>query len=226
MGQAQSPSNCELRATPPPLATFGGPATAAPGYTELAVAVGVYGEGLGNVCAADLIGATDWFVRWRHGLTDRIDLGFDALIDDRSDGTLGGTAKLAMRYQVRKGFRLEGGVGTADSGDGRSVNADLAAVIGTNRLNKTWNYYASARLAGSHGCFNLFCAPSGDQSGSRPPGALIPLGVIGSTARVSRDAQFVMEGGLGEIFSREYPQHGLYIHISVGVLFNVGKDRS
>jgi len=59
--------------------------------------VGTYGEGFGNTCFADLTGATDWFVRWRHGLSSRIDLGFDALIDDRADGTLGGTAKVAMR---------------------------------------------------------------------------------------------------------------------------------
>jgi hypothetical protein len=154
-----------------------------------------------------------------------MDLGFDALIDDRSDGTLGGTVKAAMRYQVARGVRLEGGLGTADSGDGRSVNADLAAEIGTNHPDKTWNYYASIRLAGSHGCFNLLCAPGEGPPGSRPPGALIPLGVIGSTARVSRDAQFVMEGGLGQIYSREHPEHGLYIHLSFGLLFDVGKDR-
>jgi hypothetical protein len=220
----QTSPDCQLRATPPPLATFGGPATAAPGETELALGVGAYGEGFGPACYADLVGATDWFVRWRRGVGSRIDLGFDALIDDRSDGTLAGTAKVAMRYKVKRGFRLEGGVGAADSGDGRSVNADAAAEIGTEHEDRTWNYYASLRLAASHGCVNLFCAPASTTDG-RPPGAVIPLGVIGATARVSDNVQFVMEGGLGEYFSRVQSTHGMYIHISVGVLFEARRNR-
>ena len=41
-----------------------------------------------------------------------------------------------MRCQVTNGFRLEGGVGVADGGDGGDVNADVAAVIGTHNPNK------------------------------------------------------------------------------------------
>lgn len=160
-------------------------------------------------------------MRWRRGVSSRIDLGFDFEVDNHSGGAVGGTAKLAMRYQVTKGFRIEGGVGTADTGfAGRSVNADLAATIGTTNSDKTWNYYTSLRFAGSHGCINLLCAGG---SGSHPPGALIPLGVIGATARVSNNVRFVLEGGLGGIFSREHPDPGTYIHVSFGVLFDVGK---
>jgi len=202
------------------MATFGGPATASPGNTELGLGVGVYAELVPSPC--DHGGGTDWFVRWRRGLSERIDLGFDALADNQSDGSFGGTFKVAMRYQVNPGFRLEGGLGAADEGDGRSVNADLAAVIGTTNPNKTWNYYTSFRLAGSHGCINLFCAGG---TGTHPPGALVPLGVIGTTARISDNVHFVMETGLGGIFSPEHPASGVYLHFSFGVLFNVGKDR-
>ncbi|MGD0830107.1 MAG: hypothetical protein ABR907_04130 [Terracidiphilus sp.] len=86
---------------------------------------------------------------------------------------------------------MEGGVGAADGGIGRSVNADLAAVIGTYKHPEdTWNYYASMRLAGSHGCFNLLCEGGEGASGTRSPGALIPLGVVGATARVSDSFAF------------------------------------
>ena len=69
-------------------------------------------------------------------MSNRIDLGFDFLADNQSDGSFGATAKAAMRYQVNAGFRLEGGLGAADEGDGRSVNADLAAVIGRETSTK------------------------------------------------------------------------------------------
>ncbi len=75
------------------------------------------------------------------------------------------------------------------------MNADLAATIGTTNPDKTWNYYTSLRLAGSRGCVNILCA--GGTGLNHPPGAIIPLGVIGSTARVSDNMRFVMEGGLG-----------------------------
>jgi hypothetical protein len=225
-GQTKTAPNCDLRAAPPPLATYGGPTTAGRGHTELGVALGAFGEGFGDTCFTDFTGATDWFARWRHGVTDRSDLGFDVLTSDEANGNLESTTKVAARYRATRGLRLEGGVGTSDGGDGRSINADVGAVIGTNRHpDNTWNYYASLRVAGSHGCFNLLCAGGMGAAGSRPPGAIIPLGVIGSTARVSDTTHFVMEAGLGDIQSRQQPNTGLYVHLSFGVLFNVGRDR-
>jgi hypothetical protein len=171
-----------------------------------------------------MIGSTNWLARWRRGLTSRSDIGFDVLIANGNN--LAGTTKVAMRYQATKGLRLEEGVGFSDGGSGRSVNADLAAVIGTyNHPDDTWNYYASIRLGGSHGCNNLLCIGSQGPPESDPPGALIPLGAVGATARVSDTARFVMEGGIGEHISRQQPTSGVYLHISFGLLFNVGKDR-
>jgi len=222
-GQATASPNCKLIASPPPLATFGGPATVARGYTELGLAVGGYGELVPSPC--DHGGGTNWLARWRRGLSDHIDLGFDVVADNQSDGNFGATAKGAVRYQVTQGFRVEAAIGAADEGDGRSVNADLAATIGTRNLDRTWNYYTSLRLAGSHGCTGLFCAGSLAGANAAPPGAILPLGVIGSSARISENASFIMEGGLGGIFSREHPGPGIYVHLSFGVLFDVGKHR-
>jgi len=226
LGQTGASANCEQRATPPPMATFGGPTTAAPDHTEVGIAVGVFGEGFdAPPCVVDMLGASNWLARWRRGLSSRTDLGFDLLIASNQT-ILAGTTKAAMPYQATKGLRLEGGVGFSDGGTGRSVNADLAAVIGTYKHpENTWNYYASLRLGGSHGCNSLLCIGSPGPPGSDPPGALIPLGAIGATARVSDTTRFVMEGGLGEHISRQQPSSGMYLHISFGVLFNVGKDR-
>jgi hypothetical protein len=224
---SSSSPQCQLRAAPPPLATFGGPATAARGQTELGVGVGAFGEYHGAACAIDLVGATEWFTRWRRGVADNADLGFDAQISSEGNGTLTGTTKIAARLQATPGLRFEGGVGAADSGDGRSVNGDVAVMIGTHgRSDNTWNYYAALRLAASHGCFNLVCLGGEGAPGSRAPGVIIPLGQIGATARVSDTARFVMESGLGEIYSRQQPHNGLYIHLAFGLQFLVGKSRS
>jgi hypothetical protein len=53
-------------------------------------------------------------------VSNRIDLGFDFLADNQSDSSFGATPKVAMRYQVNPGFRLEGGLGATDESDGRS----------------------------------------------------------------------------------------------------------
>jgi len=222
-GQTQAPPNCDTIASPPPLATFGGPATAARGETELGLAVGGYGALYPLPCGHE--GGSDWLVRWRRGVSDRIDLGFDFQIANQGGGAVGGTAKLAMRYQVNGGFRLEGGVGASDTGfAGHSTNADLAAVIGTTNPEKNWNYYTSLRLAGSVGCNHFLCV-SGSGSG-HPPDALLPLGAIGAAGRVADNVHFILEAGLGGIFSRQRPDPGLYIHLSFGALFDVRRNHN
>jgi hypothetical protein len=215
--QTQKSTDCRLIAYLPPMATLGGPATAPPGNGELGLVFGGYGEILSSPCIH--AGGEDWLVRFRRGFNERIDLGFDFQTSNQTDGSLGGTGKLAIRYQVSNGFRLEGGVGVADGGDGGDVNADVAAVVGTHHPNKTWNYYASVRLGAARGCLN--CGRNVDHA----PGALVPLGTIGTTARISNNAQFVMEAGLGEIFARQFSAPVGYIHLSFGVLFDVGTGR-
>lgn len=189
---------------------------AAPGQTELGLAFGGYGEILPSPCIHG--GGEDWLGRWRRGFSGRFDFGFDFLINNQTDGSLGGTGKLAIRFRVTDGFRLEAGIGAADGGDGGNLNADLAAVIGTHNQNKIWNYYMSLRLGAARGCIN--CSGT-----DHAPGALVPLGVIGATARISENTKFVMEAGLGGTFAQQLPAPSGYVHLSFGVLFDVGKER-
>lgn len=218
-GQSQSSSNCQPIASLPPMATFGGPATVERGRTELGLAFGGFGELLPDPCIH--AGGLDWLLRFRRGMSNRFDLGFDTELFDQTDGSLGITAKAAARFRVTHGFRLEAGVGASDQGDGGAVNADFAGVVGTHHPEKIWNYYMSLRLGASRGlCEASSCRPG---SGNHLPGALVPLGVIGTTARVSDNVHFVMEAGLGEIFSREYSTSAPYIHLSFGVLVDVGQ---
>lgn len=198
------------------MATFGGPSVTAAGNTELGLGFGNYSEILPNPCVH--AGAEDWLLRFRRATSDRLDLGFDFLTSYQADQTLGGTGKVAVRYLVTPGLRLEGGVGLADGGDGRDLNADVAAVLGTHRQTKIWNYYTSLRLAGSRGCIS--CGSNTNHA----PGALVPLGVIGTTARISDSAKFVMEAGMGRAFARQYSGSAGYVHLSFGVVFNVGKE--
>ena len=214
-GQTASP-DCRLIAYLPPMATLGGPEIAAFGHTELGLAFGGFGEILPSPCIH--AGGEDWLVHFRRGMGNDFDLGFDFLTINQTDGSLGGTGKLAIRYRVTDGFRLEGGVGFADGGDGGDVNADVAAVIGTHNRNRVWNYYMSLRLGASRGC--IHCSDT-----NHAPGALVPLGVIGTTARISDNAKFVMEAGLGGNFARQLPAASGYLHLSFGVLFDIGKDR-
>lgn len=208
------------------MATFGGPLTAPRGETELGIGVGGSGE-LNEItpqCAEVELGTTDWLVRWRRGVGDKTDMGFDWVISNTGGNGQTGTVKFAVRQRVAKGLRLEGGVGTADSGfTGRSISADAAAVIGTTNVDNTWNYYASLRVAASHGCINLVCL--GGSGLDHNPGGIVPLGVIGASARVTDNIHFLMEAGLGEVFSRQHPDPVGYIHLSFGVQFDVGKKK-
>ncbi len=201
----------------PPMATFGGPGIAALGGTEAGLGFGAYGEILPSPCIH--AGAEDWLVRWRRGVAEKIDAGFDFVTDNRSDGALGGTAKTAVRYLITPGLRAEAGFGVADGGDGRNFNADSAVELGTHNPNRAWNYYMSLRVAGSRGCIS--CGTNTNHA----PGAIVPLGVIGTSARVSDNTKFVMEAGTGEVFARQYSSPSGYVHLFFGVLFDVGRGK-
>src|SRR5216684_3597041 len=54
-------SGCVTMAAPPPLATFGGPATAPRGQAEVAIAAGAGGSLFPGAHA----GGNGWFTRWR-----------------------------------------------------------------------------------------------------------------------------------------------------------------
>jgi len=216
---AQTPPSpdCKAIAYLPPMATFGGPNATARGDTELGLALGGYDANAGLPVCFDEVAEYE-MMRFRRGVSDRLDFGFDVLFNNQSDNTIGTATQAAVRYLATPGLRLEGSVGVGDGEDGRDPNADVAAVLGTHDQANTWNYYMSLRLAGSHGC--LRC---GDNT-SHSPGALVPLGVIGATARVSGNSQFVMETGLGGTFARQYATPALYIHFSCGIQFKIPRE--
>jgi len=215
--QTQPPADCNAIAYLPPMATFGGPSVTARGNTELALGLGAYDANSALPTCFDE-GAEDGMMRFRRGMSDRFDFGFDVVFNNQTDNTIGSTTKAALRYLVTPGLRLEGGVGVGDGEDGRNLNADVAAALGTHDPAKTWNNYMSLRLAGSHGC--LTCGGNTNHA----PGALVPLGVIGTTARVSDNTRFVMEAGLGGTFVRQYATPAIYIHFSCGIQFKVGRQ--
>lgn len=217
-GQSAASPDCQMVAYLPPMATFGGPAIAATGDTEVGLGFGGYGEILPSPCIH--AGAEDGLARWRRGVADKIDLGFDFLTENRTDQSLGGTGKVALRYLLTPGLRVEAGLGAADGGDGRNFNADSAVELGTHNANKSWNYYMSLRVAGARGCIGC-----GATNTNHAPGALVPLGAIGTTARVSDSAKFVMEAGTGEVFARQYSSPAGYFHLFFGVLFGVGSGK-
>ncbi len=134
-------------AAPPPIATLGGPAIAAPGTSELGLGMGA-GMSLFDRAHA---GGTGWTGRYRHGLSDALDLGVDVIGVQHADkGTLGG--KLALRWAVAPRLRLELGAGAADDSEGKSVNYDLGIVTGTRNPGAPWNYYGALRIAGAQIC--------------------------------------------------------------------------
>jgi hypothetical protein len=207
--------DCRTIAAPPPLSTFGGPSTVERGDAELA-----FGAGFGGTlfdCTHKL--GSGWFGRFRTGLTDRLDLGADLIVVQHNDkGTA--TGKIALRYQLRPRLRLEAGVGGADDSDGKSLNADFGLTTGTIR-DKTWNYFSSLRVAAARGYPGSVCCFGGGGT-NVPPENYILLGTIGATARISDNARFVYEAGMGGALTHfsDRTETGRVVYISVGVLFN------
>lgn len=211
-------SGCVTMAAPPPLATFGGPATAPRGEAEVALAAGA---GFSLFPGAHA-GGNGWFTRWRRGLDERWDLGVDVLGVQHSDrGTI--TAKVAVRRRVREHVRLEAGVGAADDSKGKSLNADLGVTAGTVRAGAPWNYYVSFRVAGAHGYPGNVLSLGTSSDSMAPPDAFIALGAIGVSGQLGDHARFIFEGGYGGIAVQGHSGTGRAAYLGAGVLFDIGK---
>lgn len=213
-----STPGCQDIATLPPVLTFGGPGTVSPGGNELGLGAGAFGNLFPAPCAHDT--GIDWFGRWRHGLTDRFDLGVDFLgLEHSSDQAL--SVKLAARYEILKNLRLETGFGFGDDTKGKSLTAEVGATVGIPGLAKNWGGYASLRLAGAHGLAgNLFGIGT-----TVPPGALVPMASFGVSPHISRNAKWILEGGGGAILSREHINVGMFVYVGVGMDFELGKKK-
>jgi len=207
-------------AAPPPIATLGGPAIAAPGTSELGLGMGA-GMSLFDRAHA---GGTGWTGRYRHGLSDALDLGVDVIGVQHADkGTLGG--KLALRWAVAPRLRLELGAGAADDSEGKSVNYDLGIVTGTRNPGAPWNYYGALRIAGAHGFPGDVCCGAGATGTSAPPNSFLAIATLGTEARVSDNARFIFEAGAGPLWVHGRDEVGKAFYLGVGLLLNVGAQR-
>ena len=208
---------CKDIATLPPIFTFGGPATVPSGSTELAFGAGAWGNLFPKPCQHDT--GMSWFGRWRRGLGDRFDIGIDFQGEEHNSNQnlcFNG----AMRYRVLKDLRLEGGWGIGDDTEGKSMNGEVGATAGVPVGNDVWGPYISVRLAAAHGYAGRSFAGS-----NIPAGALVPMAIFGTTARINDNMKWVFEGGAGGILSREHPHVGEYVFIAVGLDFTVHARR-
>jgi hypothetical protein len=204
---------CKDIAPMPPVLTFGGPATVRAGSTELAIAAGAWGNLFPGPCLHET--GVNWFGRWRRGLTDRLDVGFDFQETEHSSNQ-DLSFKAAVRYKLLKDLRLEGGFGIGDDTEGKSINTDVAATLGMPFSNATWSTYAAIRLAAARGYSSRAFAGS-----NTPPGAVVPIASFGTSARVGENATWTFEGGGGGILSREHPDVGEFVYIAVGLNFTI-----
>lgn len=214
---ATAQEDCRTIAAPPPLATFGGPATAAPGHAEVGL-----GAGLGGTlfdCTHKL--GTAWFGRFRRGITDRLDLGTDVLVVQHNDeGTI--ALKLALRYRILPSVRLEVGFGGADDSEGKALNADIGVTLGRVRPEKTWNHYLAFRAGGAHGFRGNVVFGGSASDNNVPPASTVILGTMGSTGRISDNARFVFEWGYGIVLAHGRSNTGKTPYFGLGTQFDIG----
>jgi hypothetical protein len=210
---------CVTFAPPSPLVTLGGPQTTPAGSSELALAGGFGGarfpEGHG--------GGEGMFTRYRHGVSDTLDLGIDAAWASYSDkGVL--SIKGSMRYQLDPHWRLEFGLGGADSSDGKSLNGDAAITCGTRREDRAWNVYATLRGGGAHGYAGDAAFGGGEIDGEpevAPPDAWFGLVSLGAQARAGEHLKFVFEGGLGLVDVNHRDATGQLFYVVAGFLVDI-----
>lgn len=209
-------SSCTTFAALPPMATLGGP-TDVPkaGESQVAGAVGYGGVGLGN----DDDDGYGLLARYRYGLSDRTNIGLDAL--GYRHGDEGGvTAKIELGHLFNDRFRLDFGTGVADDEHGKSVNADVAAVFGLNAPEPAgWNWYAALRLAGALGYDDDFNRDTQPGDPPRPRDSLLPMGSIGVSYLLARGMKLVIEGGYGRLFRESVDGSDDAFYVTSGILF-------
>ena len=212
-------SACVTFAPPSPMVTFGGPKTTGKGTSETVLAAGT-GAALFSGAHS---GGLGWFGRYKYGLSDKWDIGVDAISFSHSDKYCF-TAKFAPRYQLSSNFRLEGGIGGADDSYGKSLNCDIGITWGTINQ-KTWNYYSTLRIGYAHGYPGniLFEGNSNEGDTTAPANTYIALLNIGTQGKIIEKMDFIFEGGYGYIFPKGNGT-GIAVYISCGILFKIGEE--
>lgn len=206
---------CVSFAAPPPLVTLGGPQTASRHGSQVGLAVG----SAASLFPGGHFGGLGYLGRFRFGLTDWLDLGADLLGYHRSS-KLGLTGKLAGRARVHRFVAVELGIGAADDSDGKSVNFETGAVLGTDR-HALWDFYAALRVAGALGVVQNPL----DEKNPEVVGAqhvILGLASLGAAARIAPRTRFVFEGGYSLLFVHHVDDIGQGIYVGVGLVVNVG----
>jgi hypothetical protein len=213
-------SGCVTFAAPLPVATLGGPATAPPGASELALAVG---SGSARFPGGSS-GGLGWMTRWRHSLVEDFDLGVDVMgVDRQSKMTI--TGKGALRIRLVENMRLELGLGAANDSDGKSLGADVALIGGTVNAIRVWNFYGGVRGLGALSV-TVDERPNDETGVDRSPSALLYLAIFGAQARLDDWATIVFEGGVGRVHVGGSNDVGLALYGGAGVVFVVGAPSS
>jgi hypothetical protein len=211
-------SGCVTFAPPSPLVTFGGPTTTPRDTSEIGVAVGAGAAAFDGAQSS----GNGLFVRYRHGVGEQLDLGVDALYAHYSDkGAF--TVKGALRRQLDPHWRLELGLGAADSSDGKSLNTDLGITCGTRRADSNWNYYVTLRGGWSRGYAGDATSresDGGDDPQVPPPDSAFALVALGAQTHIGPEQRFILEVGVGDVHPNGHDD-GLLVYFSAGVLFDV-----
>jgi hypothetical protein len=215
-------SGCVAMAAPPPVATLGGPETAAPGHAEVALGMG----GGASLFPGAHSGGQGLFGRYRRGVAENVDVGADVLAGQHGQYVFV-TTKLAARFRAAEHLRIEVGMGAADDSLGKSLNGDIAAVVGTARTDRVWNYYAAARALGAKGFRGDLGSGNvnpDDQTTIAPADALVGVFTLGTSARTSQNGRIAFEGGVGPEFVRGEKNVGIAFYFGGAMLFDIGPD--
>ncbi len=215
-------AGCVTFAPPSPMVTFGGPETAGKGVSETALAFGT-----GAVLFEDAhTGGAGWFGRYKYGLGENFDLGIDALGVTYSDKTAF-TAKLAGRYAIRPGIRVEAGIGAADDSNGKSLNSDIGVTVGSIGEDSPWNFYSSLRAGYAFGfAGNAIFSTTDESTDTVPlPNTAFTMLNLGAQGKIIEGQFFIFEAGVGGVFP-EGEDPGMIIYLSCGLLFKIGGEGS
>ena len=205
---------CTSFSPPPPFLTAGGPETAKPQHSEIALAGGM-GEG-------DFSNGGGWMARWRYGVAQNVDAGVDAMYIG-NNGTNTGTLMAAGRWQAAPRVRLEAGAGWAEDSYGTSANAELTCTAGTANDGAPWKFYGTLRAASAWGMRgNVFGGPS--NATPSPNTGFLTL-KLGAEARITDAQKVFFEAGYGAIVP-VHQQFAGVAFIAAGLIFDMGNTEN
>lgn len=165
-----------------------------------------------------------WFSRFRFGVSDKMDIGAEAL-GFRYNNNLNLTGKASVRYSFKPWLRADIGGGMGDNSYGRSINGDVGLTFGAARNDRTWNPYGTLRYGFAYGLQGTGLKPAleGVKLGRLVNSHTIMLN-IGAQAKLVPYVYFLAEAGFGEFFPIGQPS-GTIIYLSGGFSFRLPRKK-